>query len=417
MNKTYKTKKTDNMKIFFNPFLFTLLIFNVFLVNSQSGCTDTLANNYDPTATTNNGNCMYDNTTISPTNSIVLSNLINETSGLLEWNGYLYTHNDNSDTNLYKLNKTTGEILQTIALPNVQNIDWENLAQDNTHIYIGDFGNNASGNRTNLKIYKILKNSLETSPIIEEINFSYSNQTNFLAQTANNTDFDCEAFVVTSNEIILFTKQWVSGNTSIYSLPKTVGSHNAMLLTTINNVGLITGATIKEDVNLIAMCGYSSRLSPFIYLLYDFTNTNFSTANKRKININFPFHQVEGISTSNGIDYFITNENFVNTTFGINNPQKLHIFSLANFLNPYLSSLTLNEFDNKKYYLYPNPTNDLIYFNNISEKIPYIIFNNLGKVIKEGEIENNKLNIDGFKSGVYFLKNTKTNEVFKIIKN
>ena len=37
-----------------------------------------------------------------------------------------------------------------------ENVDWEDITQDETHIYIADFGNN-NGNRTDLKIYKILK--------------------------------------------------------------------------------------------------------------------------------------------------------------------------------------------------------------------------------------------------------------------
>ncbi|HSN49473.1 MAG TPA: hypothetical protein VLR29_11995, partial [Flavobacterium sp.] len=210
--------------------------FNICLT-AQTGCTDPQALNYDSNAVTNNGNCFYSNASVSPSSSTNLSAAIDETSGLIEWNNFLYTHNDNTDTKIYKLDKLTGAILQDIPLNTLLNIDWEEISQDENFIYLGDFGNNYSGNRTNLKIYKIAKAGFETSPQIEIINFSYSNQTDFTAQDSNKTDFDCEAFVVTQNEILLFTKQWLSGKTSIYSLSKTPGTFVANLVTTIDVAG------------------------------------------------------------------------------------------------------------------------------------------------------------------------------------
>jgi len=83
--------------------------------------------------------------------------------------------------------------------------------QDKDYLYVGDFGNNLNGNRTDLKILRIRKNSVLVNPLkIDTINFSYSNQTNFTPTGTNNTDFDCEAFIVASDSIYLFTKQWIS---------------------------------------------------------------------------------------------------------------------------------------------------------------------------------------------------------------
>ncbi|RTY93415.1 T9SS type A sorting domain-containing protein [Flavobacterium sp. GT3R68] len=397
-------------------FTLTFLFFSTSLL-SQVGCTDPLASNYSSVAVTNNGSCIYPDATVSPQSSINLSPVIDETSGLIEWNNNLLTHNDDTDTNIYELNKTDGSIIQNYPLNSIQNIDWEEIAQDADYIYIGDFGNNSSGNRTNLKIYRIAKNSISTSPQIDAINFSYSNQLDFSAQAANNTDFDCEAFVVTSSGILLFTKQWISNNTSVYLLPKTPGTYIAVLSETINVSGLITGATSKENLNLIALSGYTSSLQPFVFLLYDYIGVDFSTSNKRKINISLPYHQVEGISTTDGLEYYITNESFVNAPF-VNNPQKLHQFSLDPYLADYINSLSNESFDNnKKIIVVPNPVGDELFLEYTdSRNQEYQIFDTLGKLITKGITNKNQINVQSLEKGVYFLKLNPSQKVYKILK-
>ena len=86
-----------------------------------------------------------------------LPDTVSETSGLIFHNGKLITHNDSGGRpELYEIDTTSLEITRTVTIENIENIDWEDIAQDDTHIYIGDFGNNG-GDRTDLKIYKCLK--------------------------------------------------------------------------------------------------------------------------------------------------------------------------------------------------------------------------------------------------------------------
>src|SRR5690606_14700262 len=77
---------------------------------------------------------------------------LDETSGLLFYNNTFITHTDSGGkAELYEVNPTTGAITRTVEITNATNGDWEDIAQDSTHIYIGDIGNN-SGDRTDLKI-------------------------------------------------------------------------------------------------------------------------------------------------------------------------------------------------------------------------------------------------------------------------
>lgn len=399
--------------------LLLLILFAAnYTIKAQTGCTDPSASNYNINAIVNNGSCIYNDVSATVNSSSILNQNVLETSGLIDWNNFLYTHNDNTDTIIYKLNKMSGAIVQSLPLNTVQNIDWEEISQDENYIYIGDFGNNATGNRTNLKIYKVRKSSMETVPEIETINFNYSNQTDFTTQTANQTDFDCEAFVVTTNEILLFTKQWVSGNTTIYSLPKTSGTHTANYLTTINVNGLITGATLKEDSRLISLCGYSTTLQPFIFLIYDYNGTNFTVANKRKIAVPLPYHQIEAIATNNGLDYNLTNESLVQPPI-FNIPQKLHQLSLAPFLSNYLNSLSLNTIQSSidNAIIFPIPTENEINFSKFDlTNIEYQITDFNGKIIRTGKIYNNKISTADLEKGMYLMKILNSKQTYKIIK-
>lgn len=309
-------------------FLFTLWLIFQTSTSAQSGCTDVFAKNYDGNATENDGSCRYKKLKIKEFESIILSDSLNEVSGLIEWENHLYTHNDDTDLYLYQLNKE-GNITRSIKLEGIKNKDWEEISQDDTHIYLGDFGNNSKGNRTDLSIYKIAKDSLFDHPKIEKITFSYPEQTDFSKQKSNTTDFDCEAFIATENELILFTKQWTTKQTTVYRLPKEPGNHKAEYITSLQVNGLVTGANYLPTKKLISLCGYSKKLKPFLFLISDWEDTNFEKANKQKIKLALPFHQIEAISTTNGIEYFITNERFSRKVIGTVQ-QQLHLFTLKN---------------------------------------------------------------------------------------
>lgn len=296
-----------------------------------SGCTDPLSKNYNPDATINNGSCRYKNQKLKAVFTAKLSDTILETSGLIAFDNLLWTHNDDHDTTIYGMD-FNGKIQKKIQLEKIKNTDWEEISQDSSFIYIGDFGNNSRGNRKDLHILRIEKKSfLLNAPVMDTISFSYSNQTDFNIQKENTSNFDCEAFVVSQDSIYLFTKQWHQKKTSIYVLSKIPGKHIAKLKETLNVKGLITGATSLFSEKRIILCGYSKKLKPFLYLLYDYKNNDFSTGNQRKIKLSLPFHQIEGIATFDGNRFYLTNESFVKKPI-INTPQQMHLLDLSSYL-------------------------------------------------------------------------------------
>lgn len=401
--------------------LIVLSLFLQIVLKAQvGGCTDILALNYNALANQNDGSCSYAIASIAPISSFNLDSNLNETSGLINWNNSIWTHNDNSDLNLYSIDTLNGSYLQSCMLAGVLNNDWEEISQDINFIYVGDFGNNQNGNRTNLKILRIIKTSiLVNAPIIDTINFSYSDQNNFTATGGNNTDFDCEAFIVSTDSIYLFTKQWLSNKTSLYALCKLPGTHVANLKSTFDVQGLITGAVYLESKNLIALCGYSNLLQPFTYLLYDFNGANYFGGNKRKIAIALPFHQVEGICSTNGLKYYFTNEYFSQPPI-VTNVQKLHVFDLSVYLLNYLTSEPTHEKINN-YLIYPVPANDVLTIKTDKMHLPtnYFITNELGGIVLNGKLmsEHETISITNLKSGFYIVSiGIRKQETFRIIK-
>lgn len=269
------------------------------------------------------------------TEKFKLSNEISENSGLLYFNGKIITHNDSGGkANLYELDTLSGSIIRTVVIANAINVDWEDITQDETHIYIGDIGNNYAS-RTNLKIYKVLKDDYlkNTSVTAEIINFSYSDQTSFASSKINN--FDAEALIVYNNELVIFSKNRKDNQSKIYTLSKEAGTHVAKHINTINVEGLITGATINTNDNSIVLCGYSEGLSPFLIYL-DAINSDFFA----KVDLTSLMglgNQIEGITYMDNHNYSLSREKLQKSIggFTINIPPAIFSFDKNKIQIPY----------------------------------------------------------------------------------
>lgn len=267
--------------------------------------------------------------TIKPELVANLPDELKESSGLIYWNRLLWSHNDDKDTNLYALDPKSGAITRTIHLDKVNNIEWEDISQDSTAIYLADTGNNVHGNRNDLHLLRIDKKSLETNnQMIDSINFSYSDQIDFNSIPSNTTDFDLESFVIGQDNIFLFSKQWKSRKTTLYQLSKQSGNQIAQAISSFDVKGLITGAQLLESQNKLVLCGYTSLLSPFLIVFYDYTENNFFNGKSIRIKLDLPFHQIEGITTFDGTTFYLSNEK-LNFKGLISNSQALWKINLS----------------------------------------------------------------------------------------
>ncbi|HNP32289.1 MAG TPA: hypothetical protein PKN96_03255 [Flavobacterium sp.] len=230
-------------------------------------------------------------------NKRVLDSRIPEGSGLVAWNGKLWTHNDSGRPALFCLDTIDYKIIKEYNL-GVPNIDWEEISQDDNYLYMGNFGNNL-GKRNKLPIYRISKEALlQNKIVLDSITFEWPEKINY----------DCEAMVPTHDSIFLFTKEWKGHRCQIFKIPAQPSHHIAEYVATLKNRTLITGASYRAEDNRILLIGYSRFLSPRILMLSLSENKNMDIRKVKLIRINQNFRQTEGIASFNGTDYFIISE-------------------------------------------------------------------------------------------------------------
>jgi hypothetical protein len=325
-------------------------------MNSYSqvpGCTDPIANNFNPLATINNGNCTYNNTPYTPALKVdPLIDTLAETSGL-QWAGNaLWTLNDGGGAAaIYKIDTITNALLQRVYLQGATNTDWEDIAFDGFYFYIADVGNNVTGARTDLKIYKFPLSIIPdhvTDPVVtiaadqvSVIRFTYSDQPQPPVSTgANNTQFDCEAMIVDNGKIHLFTKNWIDLTSTHYLVDSVLpGAYVANPVETLNCNYLVTAADKAVGNNVITLLGYqpTGTANHFMHLLSGYRGGKYFNGNKRRIDLPnvLVMGQAEGICFKNGYYGYISNERFTYSIggFPFTISQKLRAFDIRDFVS------------------------------------------------------------------------------------
>ena len=236
-----------------------------------------------------------------------------ETSGAIVYDSLLWTFNDSgNDPVLFGISFESGEIISVVTLTNAENTDWEDIAQDETSIYIGDFGNNY-GDRQDLVIYKIAKGDMDGSETqnvsCEEIAFHYADQTDFEAEY-NATSFDCEAMFILNSEIYILNKDWINETCTLYILQEGTEDFVAQKVTDLPVEGLVSGADIHQSKTKLVVCGYRQYI-PFIVQLNIDDSENLTAS--FDFRVDFPDqigNQIEGVFYM-GDQIMLTNENKV----------------------------------------------------------------------------------------------------------
>ncbi len=179
-----------------------------------------------------------------------------ESSGIaIEGNNRIWSHEDSGNANEIYCFDTTGNLLRTITIINVENTDWEDLATDNEETwYICDAGNN-NNNRIDLAIYIIPDpETMSGNQVIAGIiHFTLEDQTAF-PPPSSNRNFDIEAMIWHDDSLFMFTKDRsnpFTGITKMYVLPDNAGTYVARLADSyfVGNTtesGRITSADINH---------------------------------------------------------------------------------------------------------------------------------------------------------------------------
>lgn len=255
---------------------------------------------------------------------------IYETSGLLFLDDRVITHNDSGGQPwLYEIDTTDGSVSRTVVVANASNVDWEELAMDDTYLYICDFGNN-SGTRTDLAVYKVSIEDYLTTPndtvYCDTIRFSYADQDDFTPATYT-TNFDAEAMVSVGDSLYIFTKNWGNYKTHIYPLSKVPGDYSINRSAELVVECLVTGAAYDSEKNELLLTGYTL-VEPVLVFVHDFETFHFSEGTL--VRYIAPFEgsiQIEGVAKLGNHEFFVSSEKKGS------DPSMLHHVRLSNFLN------------------------------------------------------------------------------------
>lgn len=225
---------------------------------------------------------------------VELDSRIPEGSGMVLWNGQFWIHNDSGVPSLFAIDTASFKVISEYRLP-AKNTDWEEIAQDSTHFYIGDFGNNF-GLRDTVHILVVNKTSLlDGNPEVDRIKFAWPEG-----------NPNCEAMVIIGDSICLFTKEFHRPRrTRMYKIPKFPGTYEARYYSEYKTKVAVTGACF--DDRRLVLLGYNRWLKPHLLVFEDFDGNKLSSA--RKIKIRKCIRQTEGLSRI-GNRYVVVSEKF-----------------------------------------------------------------------------------------------------------
>ena len=319
-----------------------------------------------------------------------LRGVLSEISGMTIWKNRYFAHADGgSPSMLFELD-STGKHIDTTIISSINN-DWEDMAANQSHFFIGDFGNN-NGTRKNLSILKFTKDSLgETIQQPEVIHFQYADQQDFSSNTFS--EFDCEAMIAMQDSIYLFSKSKSTAICRIYSLPVAAGTYTAKVVDTIKPSFWVTGAHFAQ--NKLWLCGYAPSiafgLNPFLYTSA-MVDGKIQHQTGKTFALNVPgTNQIESMCLHPSGTLLISGEYFNNDSAAV--------FEVR---MPALSAPAPKPTGQG---FFPNPSGKKINISNTSANDHYAILNTNGNTLQYGLVnKQGEINVEDLAPGIYALQ-------------
>ena len=184
--------------------------------------------------------------------------VLEESSALALEDDVVWTLNDSGNEAVLFAVSLKGQMLAEIPILNARNIDWESLAQDESHFFVADTGNNLNS-RDRLIIYRIPKPRLGLKDVTAElISIRYLG---YASGNMSAHNFDAEALAVRGAELWLFSKNRGNGNSDLYRFPKSPGDYVVEATQSLPVQSLVTAADIHPVTSELVLI--SSRREDF----------------------------------------------------------------------------------------------------------------------------------------------------------
>ena len=233
-----------------------------------------------------------------------------ENSGLLWMNGQLWTFNDSGgEAALYQVDPQSGRIVRKCLVRHARNVDWEDLAMDDSFIYVGDVGNNFQ-TRDTLVIYRIARDQLMNGAgeIDGEAAITLSFDEEIRLNEGGWSSHDCEALFSHGDSLYLFTKDWVEQSTSVYAFPARPGHYKLQHSFRYQAGMLVTGADLDPAKQTVVLVGYRNYNPVLIRYGYRRNPGSIDCGGRARY---YPLHkgrQVEGVSFDEEGNLYISAE-------------------------------------------------------------------------------------------------------------
>ena len=236
-----------------------------------------------------------------PEGAIELSKKIDETSGLASFENNLLTLNDSGGKPaLYSFN-AKGDLLETHKIDGAINRDWEDIAQDSTHFYIADTGNNYA-TREDLTVYIVTRDF----KLKDSIKINYASQTNFKKKKKNK--YDAETLIAYGDSLLIFSKNRKSKKTQLYAFPKEGGQFSLEKLHTFDVNALITGGDYDSKSKRLILTAYLPDYTQYIFKAENFQLDQLEDIVLERYQLPLKPAQIEAVKILDNGSVYITSE-------------------------------------------------------------------------------------------------------------
>ena len=236
-----------------------------------------------------------------PEGAIELSKKIDETSGLASIENNFLTLNDSGGKPaLYSFN-AKGDLLETHKIDGAINRDWEDIAQDSTHFYIADTGNNFA-TREDLTVYIVTKDF----KLKDSIKISYASQTKFKKKKKNK--YDAETLIAYGDSLLIFSKNRKSQKTQLYAFPKVGGQFSLEKLHTFDVNALITGGDYDSNSKRLVLTAYLPDYTQYILKAENFQLDQLEDIVLERYQLPLKPAQIEAVKILDNGSVWITSE-------------------------------------------------------------------------------------------------------------
>lgn len=291
---------------------------------------------------------------------------VKESSGLVVVDkATIWTHSDSGYDNELYLVDSNGVLLRTVVVGNATNVDWEDLAFDlEGNLWINDAGNNSNA-RKNLRLYRINKDDLASSDLVDAdqiIDFSYPDQQAFPPQNSN-MNFDIEGMFCYQDSVYLITKNRskpTNGYAKLYALPMITGTYVASLIDSFfveedMTRSRITAADFYVPTNKMAMLTRTQVIE-----FWNFPGRNIFAGEYKRYFFKSRTNQVEALGFVDEHSFYMTDEGspanqvpgswyLVQKENSLNSVGENRWFELSVHWSPYQNQLHLQTHQNDIY--------------------------------------------------------------------